>query len=67
MARTRMLTLHPFSRLLETGEYADFTVICGDREWKTHKAVLARCDYFKTAITMGFKVCNGYYFTPKIL
>lgn len=33
-------------------------MICDEREWRVHKAVLVQCDYFKTAITMGFRVCT---------
>ncbi|KAG6358052.1 hypothetical protein INS49_013936 [Diaporthe citri] len=36
--------------LLETGWFSDFSVICGDRTWKTHKAILCRIEYFKTTI-----------------
>lgn len=43
------------SSLLETGVFSDFSVICGDHTWKTHKAILCRTEYFKGAIMRGFK------------
>lgn len=44
-------------RLLETGDFSDFSVVCGDRTWKAHKVVLCRVEYFNKLITSGFKVC----------
>lgn len=44
------------SSLLETGRYSDFSVICGDRIWSTHKAILDRIEYFRKAIMSPFKV-----------
>ncbi|KAJ4391664.1 hypothetical protein N0V93_005283 [Gnomoniopsis smithogilvyi] len=38
-------------RLLAEGSFADFKVVCGDREWKTHRAILQRCDYFNTMVS----------------
>lgn len=46
-------------RLLETGEFADFTIICGDRKWRVHKVVLYEVDYFRCAIEGGFKVSSS--------
>lgn len=48
-------------RLLETGEFSDFTIICGDQTWKAHKIILCRVDYFEKIITNGFKVCSLSY------
>lgn len=43
-------------RLLETGSFSDFTVVCGDRKWQVHKAILCDVDYFRCGIENGFKV-----------
>ncbi|KAG8157731.1 hypothetical protein KVR01_012393 [Diaporthe batatas] len=43
-------------RLLNTGEFSDFTVICGDRQWKAHKAILTKVPYFHAIFSGGFKV-----------
>lgn len=45
------------NRLLETGDFSDFSVVCGDRTWKAHKIILCRIEYFEKLITSGFKVC----------
>ncbi|KUI59514.1 hypothetical protein VP1G_06733 [Cytospora mali] len=37
--------------MLEKGTFSDFTVICGDKQWKTHKVVLNRCAYFKDSLS----------------
>ncbi|KAJ0116885.1 hypothetical protein J7T55_010036 [Diaporthe amygdali] len=42
-------------RLLETGEFSNFTVVCGDREWKAHKAIISKVPYFKAMVGGGFK------------
>ncbi|KAG6358053.1 hypothetical protein INS49_013937 [Diaporthe citri] len=42
-------------RLLETGEFSDFTIVCGDREWKVHKAILSKVPYFNATVGGGFK------------
>ncbi|KAG6358522.1 hypothetical protein INS49_014406 [Diaporthe citri] len=37
-------------RLFETGNFADATIVCGDRAWKVHKALLSsRCKLFEHA------------------
>lgn len=37
-------------RLFETGNFADATIVCGDRTWKVHKLILSsRCKWFKAA------------------
>ncbi|KKY31156.1 putative btb poz domain-containing protein [Diaporthe ampelina] len=43
------------NRLLETGEFSDFSVVCDDRTWKAHKAILCRIEYFNKVITSGLK------------
>lgn len=45
-------------RMLETGFFADCTVISGDQTWTTHKVILSRCPYFARAFSSsnGFKV-----------
>ncbi|KKY31155.1 putative btb poz domain-containing protein [Diaporthe ampelina] len=42
-------------RLLESGEFSDFTIVCGDREWKVHKAILSKVPYFNATVGGGFK------------
>ncbi|KAK7700354.1 hypothetical protein SLS64_010962 [Diaporthe eres] len=42
-------------RLLETGEFSDFTIVCGDRDWKVHKAILSKVPYFNATVGGGFK------------
>lgn len=45
-------------KLLEDGSYSDFTIRCGDREWKVHKAIVcSQSDIFDTAINGKFRVC----------
>ncbi|ROW02410.1 hypothetical protein VMCG_06059 [Cytospora schulzeri] len=48
--------------LLETGVFSDFTVVCGAKEWKTHRAILNRCPYFEAAMSErnGFKECQEH-------
>lgn len=37
-------------RLFETGNFADATIVCGDRTWKVHKTLLSsRCKWFERA------------------
>nr|OQO16317.1 hypothetical protein B0A51_14882 [Rachicladosporium sp. CCFEE 5018] len=44
-----------FGSLLETGEFSDFAVICGERKWKVHMAILCpQSAYFRSA-------CAGQY------
>ncbi|KAJ9194940.1 hypothetical protein DTO027B5_5637 [Paecilomyces variotii] len=43
-------------KLLEDGSYSDFTIRCGDREWKVHKAIVcSQSDIFDTAINGKFR------------
>ncbi|KAK2609398.1 hypothetical protein N8I77_002895 [Diaporthe amygdali] len=36
--------------LLESGNFADATIVCGDRTWKVHKLILgSRCKWFQIA------------------
>ncbi|KUI72166.1 hypothetical protein VM1G_07493 [Cytospora mali] len=37
--------------MLEKGTFSDFTVICGDKKWNTHKVILNRCAYFKDSLS----------------
>nr|OQO16318.1 hypothetical protein B0A51_14883 [Rachicladosporium sp. CCFEE 5018] len=44
-----------FDGLLETGQFADSVVVCEDREWKLHKAIVCpRSDYFMKAYGGNF-------------
>lgn len=44
-------------KLLETEEYSDLVVRCGNVELKVHKAVVCTgCEFFKGAVEGGFKV-----------
>ena len=46
-------------RMLREGKAANFTVICGDREWKVDKGILiAESDYFETLCLGNFGVCT---------
>jgi len=43
-------------RLMHNTDHADFTVICGDKEWKVHSAILAvRSPFFEAAIANSMK------------
>lgn len=45
-------------RLFETGNFADATIVCGDRTWKVHKLILSsRCKWFKAAFYGKLAVC----------
>ena len=45
--------------LLRGGKYSDFTVCCGDRVWKAHRAILcARSKYFETFCESNAEVSN---------
>ena len=45
--------------LLRGGKYSDFTVRCGDRVWKAHRAILcARSKYFETFCESSAEVFN---------
>ncbi|KAK6512598.1 hypothetical protein TWF481_001482 [Arthrobotrys musiformis] len=42
--------------LLESGNYSDFTIICGSKEWKVHRAIICpQSEYFKTLCESKFK------------
>lgn len=46
-----------YTRFLESGEFADFAILCGPYEFKTHKLVLcAESRYFQKLCTGPFKV-----------
>ncbi|EGX54029.1 hypothetical protein AOL_s00004g62 [Orbilia oligospora ATCC 24927] len=41
---------------LESGKYSDFTVICGPKEWKVHRAIICpQSEYFSTVCDSSFK------------
>jgi hypothetical protein len=41
-------------RLLETGEFSDFVITCGDKTWKVHKAIVcSQSDVFGAATRFG--------------
>lgn len=47
--------------LFGTGNFADATIVCGDRTWKVHRAILSsRCKWFKAAffgnLEVSFKI-----------
>ena len=43
------------TRFLETSEFSDFTIVCEEYEFKTHKLVLcAESHYF-------WKLCKGHF------
>lgn len=37
-------------RRLETGQFSDCAIVCGDQTWKTHKVILCRVKYFEKAV-----------------
>ncbi|OQO00435.1 hypothetical protein B0A48_13784 [Cryoendolithus antarcticus] len=44
-----------FDGLLETGQFADLVIVCKEREWKVHKAIVCpQSMYFMRACTGGF-------------
>lgn len=46
-------------RLFETGNFADATIVCGDRTWKVHKALLSsRCKWFERAFFGNLSVSS---------
>lgn len=46
------------SQLLESGQYSDFTIICGDREFRVHQAIVCpQSKIFERACTGQFVVC----------
>lgn len=49
-------------RLLETGNLADATIVCGDRTWNVHRVILTpRCQWFKTAfLNNNFEVSKVF-------
>ena len=43
--------------LLESGKYSDYTIVCNDREWRVHKAVVCvESVYFEAAAKGNFDV-----------
>ncbi|KAI0011243.1 hypothetical protein F4779DRAFT_573948 [Xylariaceae sp. FL0662B] len=43
--------------LLETGEFSDAVVKCGQRSWKVHRAILCpRSKWFRAALAGHFRV-----------
>lgn len=54
-----LLTLH--IRLLHNQEGTDFTITCGEREWRVHRLVLSmHSDVFSHACNGAFKVLNAF-------
>ncbi|KAF2737119.1 hypothetical protein EJ04DRAFT_129332 [Polyplosphaeria fusca] len=48
------LLKNALKQLLFSGDYSDFTIVCGERTWKVHKAIICpRSDYFARAVTFG--------------
>lgn len=48
------------SRLFETGSFADATIVCGERTWKVHKALLSsRCKWFERAFFGNLAVSSA--------
>ncbi|KAI1110480.1 hypothetical protein F5Y14DRAFT_455014 [Nemania sp. NC0429] len=42
------------ANLMQSGEFSDVIVECGDRTWNLHRVVLAyRCEYFRKALEKG--------------
>ncbi|KAK6508692.1 hypothetical protein TWF506_010771 [Arthrobotrys conoides] len=45
-----------FEGFLESGKYSDFTIICGSKEWKVHRAIICpQSEYFATVCDSSFK------------
>ncbi|KAG8157976.1 hypothetical protein KVR01_012248 [Diaporthe batatas] len=45
--------------LLSSGNFSDVEVVCGDRSWKCHGAILVpRCLWFRKALTGPFQESN---------
>lgn len=45
------------TRLFESGNFADATIVCGGRTWQVHKVILSsRCKWFKAAFYGNMKV-----------
>ncbi|RVD86151.1 uncharacterized protein DFL_004441 [Arthrobotrys flagrans] len=43
-------------QLLESGKYSDFTIICGAKEWKVHRAIICpQSEYFTILCDSNFK------------
>ncbi|OTA98738.1 hypothetical protein M426DRAFT_17146 [Hypoxylon sp. CI-4A] len=52
--------------LLESGNFSDVTVSCGNRTWKLHRAVICvRCPYFNTVFSGSSKEATTSRFTLK--
>lgn len=46
-----------YHRLLETGNFADAVIICGQKSWNVHKIIIcSRCDWFRKALDGNFEV-----------
>ena len=44
---------------LTSGEYGDFSLVCGDREWRLHRVVVCpRTKFFDVALKSSFLVCR---------
>lgn len=52
-----MATNLPRHSLLSSGNFSDVEIICGDRVWKCHRAILAtRSVWFRKALSGPFEV-----------
>lgn len=50
------------SSLLESGEYSDFIIRCGGKDFKVHKVIVCpQSSFFKAALAGGFKVSGEIY------
>lgn len=53
---TWQLTL-PLHSLLESGNFSDAEIVCGERSWKCHRAILtSRSTWFRKALSGPFEV-----------
>lgn len=55
---TVKLTQYRF-RLLESGNFSDFKLVCAGRSWNLHSTIVAtRCPWFRTVLNGRFLVSN---------
>ena len=64
---TRDLIAHNTS-LLRSGKHSDLTIICQNRKWLVHRAIVCRQSSFLGAVMDGsFKVLHDTYLSFKLL